>query len=139
MRKADRREQTTVIAQTAKEFDQLVNDALEAASLREAEVIGIDRRREGGEFIAFIDMVSEVRIAETIMDAYEATGECHHCGECPYLLKSGDRRRRWLACDKGMREQTRYNSPAGLYFYEALHRGEIELSDIVVTKEVRHG
>lgn len=139
MRKTDRREQTTVVASTAKEFDQLVNDALEAVSLREAEVISIDRRREDGEFIAFIDIVSEVRIAETIMDAYEQTGECYQCGDCPYLLKSGDRRRRWLACDKGKREETRFNSPACLFFYEALHRGEIELSDIVVKKEVRHG
>lgn len=139
MKKIDRREQSTVIALTAEEFDRKVNEALEAASLRDAEVLAIDRRREGGEFVAFIDMKSEIRLAETIADTYDSRGECYKCGDCPHLLKSADKRRRWLRCEKEMREETRWNSPACLYFYEAFDRGEIELSDIVVRKEVRHG
>lgn len=139
MKKYEKREQTTVVASTAQDFDRQVNQVLEAAALRGADVAGIDRRREGGEFLAFIETTTEVRVYETIMDSYEDRGECYHCSDCPHLLKSQDRRRRYFQCEKGMREQTRYNSPACLYFYEAYDRGEIDVSDIIQEKEVRHG
>ena len=121
-----RREQVTVVANTAQDFDRQVNEVLEAASLRGKIVTAIDRRREAGEFVAFIDLEKAERMAATIMDAYENRGECYHCADCPFLLPRADRRSKWHSCDKGMREQTRFQSSACLYFYEALDRGEIE-------------
>lgn len=139
MKKYTKHEQATIVTASAHEFDRQVNDVLDAASSRGAEITGIDRRREGGEFIAFIDMVSEVKILESIMDGYQDRGECYKCGECPHMLRSGDKRRRYHQCEMGMREQTRWNSPACLYFYEALDRGEIDVDDIIQEKEVRRG
>lgn len=139
MKKMTKREQVTISGASPADFDCKVNEALEEAALRGADVLNIDRRREGGEFLAFIDLVSQVAYSETIMDEYQLQGMCYRCGDCPYLMKSADRRRRYLPCEKGMREETRYNSPACPFFYEALDRGEIVPSDVVKGKEVIHG
>lgn len=139
MKKMVKREQATITAASPADFDRKVNEYLEAAALRGADVLNIDRRREGEHYLAFIDLENQVSYAESIMDDYQLQGMCYRCGDCPYLMKSADRRRRYLPCDKGMREETRYNSPACPYFYEALDRGEIIPSDIVKEKEVLHG
>ena len=126
MAKKKVREQATIQATTPKDFDQLVNEAMAQAAGRGLSVVAIDRRVEDG-FVAFIDLEGDVEVCESVMEEYEARGECYRCGHCPFLHRVSDKRIKYLACDKGMREPTQWGNRACPCFYEALDRGEVEV------------
>ncbi len=126
MEKVKRGEQLTILAMTAEEFDDKVNQALEAAALRGAVVENIDRRIQKG-FVAFIDFASEITTGVTAEDRHIDEGDIHLCGHCPYYAKPKDRRKRWVACNRGVKELTAYDSKACGWFYEALDKDAIKV------------
>lgn len=74
---------------------------------------------------AYVVVTTEELAPETLADEYRLQGKSFHCGNCPHLIKSEDKRKRWHYCeheDGPSREDT----PACEDFYRWLKRGDIK-------------
>ena len=74
-------------------------------------------------FLAYCDYEESEPIIVTTKDKCEYKGESHTCGECPYLERTADRRRKKLICMKSGKLRYR-NSHACDELYEQL-KGEL--------------
>lgn len=69
-----------------------------------------------GLFVAYIEYTTEEQIAETLAEQHELDGDRHYCIECPHMLRTEDKRRKWFPCElKG--HSVSFDFPACDVFY----------------------
>lgn len=110
--------QTTIIhEETAALFEQKMNDKLKEVSNPQIKFV------DSMPFCAYITYEVEQKILETAEDEYfEQTGECAHCGDCPYLVISEDRRIKFHTC-KYSEFARKVTTPACELYYQRLLNG----------------
>lgn len=98
-------------AGSAEEFNERIAEALENATAPKITYM------QGVPFAAYIEYKEVLEIPETIAERYEIAGEGATCGECPFILKSTDRRCVWHYCAQ-YGKKTKETTPACDNFYE---------------------
>lgn len=95
----------------AEDFQDKINDAL--ARIANPEIV-FDNKRS---FTAYITYSVRKNFPEDLLELLEMVdGQSHYCEECPYFVKSEDKRRKWGSCTmKG--EKTKPDSRACESFY----------------------
>ena len=113
MREHKVRQLACIAEEDPQSFQDRVNAVL--ATKDNPEVI-LDKTRP---YIAYILYEMRRDIPENMTEALEYfTGERYTCGQCPYLDKNPDKRRRWHKC-RLTGERTRLDSPACEEVYKA--------------------
>ena len=95
----------------AEDFQNKMNDAL--ASVTDPEIV-FDKTQS---FTAYVTYRVRKDVPENVLELLELLdGDYHFCEECPYFVRSTDRRRKWVSCKlKG--SKTRADSRACEHFY----------------------
>lgn len=83
---------------------------------------------EGGNFYACFTYEVTKQIPETIADEFEAAGVHHTCGECPYLEKGDDKRRKVWPCRYAEYGVVSQDEPACEVMLKKLMQGKILLN-----------
>lgn len=103
---------------TAEDFEKKLNEAL-----RGVKNPSIEFNHSAGH-CAYITFEEFRTIPETAEDEYfEKMGERCHCGDCPYLEKSNDKRVRWHTC-KYNEFPVKVDSLACELYYKRLLKGD---------------
>lgn len=98
-------------AGSAEEFNERIAEALENATAPKITYM------QGVPFAAYVEYKEVVEIPETIAERYELEGKTGHCGECPFMVRTADKRCKWHYCaQKG--QKTKETCPACDIFYE---------------------
>lgn len=105
------------------QFREQVNQFLDSH-----KVTSVNYAKDGGEYTAFISFIQEVKTAEDIRDEYNLSGEVYYCKDCPkWGSNYTDEPRGTYICHAKVTKKTlRGCTPACLFFYEKLARGEIK-------------
>ncbi len=75
--------------------------------------------------LAFVTYKEVIKVAEDIQEEYLLAGEWHYCEECPFYVRSTDRRVKNTRCADG--KLASKDRPCCDTFYELLDKGAIEL------------
>lgn len=112
-----------VEAATAEEFEKELNAAL-AEVTRWKPSLTWNNNRE--QHCVYIEYTEWVQIPEDVRDEYILKGRRIICGECPWYIRSDDRRIKYMTCAKG-EPRCHYTKEACLALYEAVERGEVQI------------
>lgn len=114
MRLFDRFQSVIVKGESAQEFEDKLNRALnQIAAKRATPTITFPPSLD---YCAYITYKVETRAPETISETYEAAGLRCTCCECPEYRPSMDGRVRYTTCDQGVKN-VRRDSAACDWFY----------------------
>lgn len=108
--------QLTIIAETAAEYDEKMNDILSRAP----GATIIDRMTDD-RFCSVIRYTKTYQIPETVEDEYYLQGKKFYCIDCKHFIPPTDKRRRDGECKSG--EKRSLSAHACEYFYEQLKAG----------------
>jgi hypothetical protein len=125
MKYINRKQTLIVTGNTAPEFQQNLNDALNDLA-RKGFKHELQFNMAYG-LCAYIIYEERFEEAETLADQYELKGETYKCYECPMYNPSTDRRVKYTTCKKGERH-IYHSCPACDWFYEELEKGGIRLN-----------
>jgi len=81
---------------------------------------------------AYIIYEQQIQIPEDIRDEYILRGEEYHCEDCPYWTNNQkpEDSRELFKCEKRIgQEPVRFITPACLYFYQRLAKGDLKKYD----------
>ena len=102
---------TAIQAASAEEFNEIIAEVLERADAPKITFL------QAAPFTAYVEYREVEEIPETLAECYELAGEGATCGECPFLVKSKDRRCVWHYCAQ-YGKKTKETTPACDNFYE---------------------
>jgi len=101
------------------QFEARMNEILKTVKNPRIE---LDRTRS---FTAYIFYDISVNVPESIQEAFSILeGTSHNCAECPYFIKSEDKRKKWHYCDyyhKKIHEQ----NPVCANFYRVYYQNSL--------------
>lgn len=80
-----------------------------------------------GYFIAIATWKEEVEEVETVRDEFNLEGIRYLCGDCPYLERDDDRRRKRYPCKYAEYGTARIDSEACELFYKRVKQGLLEV------------
>lgn len=98
-------------ADTADEFNAIIDEILNAANAPKITYM------EALPFAAYVEYRETQEIPETIAERYELQGEGATCGDCPFLVRTKDKRCKWHYCAQHEQRATE-GRPACDVFYE---------------------
>lgn len=108
---------------TPEEFEQDFNEKMRSLDTKRTTW---ELKPELG-WTAIITWEEDRRIMECLQDEYEARGEIYYCGQCPYMDRVNDMRRKRHPCKYADYGSTRQDSQCCSKFYQDLHDGVIEV------------
>lgn len=104
---------------TGPQFEARINEILKTVKNPRIE---LDHNRS---FTAYIFYNISVDVPETVTEALQLLeGTSHNCAECPYCIKSEDKRRKWHYCDY-YHKKIHEKSPVCANFYRVYYQNSL--------------
>ena len=114
----------TIDEQSAKEFDDALNQAVEDLAEFEPKVTFLDK------FCARIEFYPREKIkviVKTVRDEFRLDGVYYHCRNCPYLEVPDDRRVKWGKCKYASSGLSHKNHEACEFFYKQVKQNAVDV------------
>lgn len=121
MRTEERTATRVITADSGKEFERLLNEALKDCS----RVERIEFNYKMGH-CAYILYKYDEKILESVKDRYVLDGDLYRCGECPFYVAPDDGRKKYGFCNH-IHDSASGKDDACTWFYRELAKGEIEV------------
>lgn len=124
MKQKRQRGVTAIQTATAEDFNREINAEL--------------KKHENGHitfvtsvpFTAYVEFEEIVEIPETLAEKYELNGDGRKCHECPYFVRTQDKRYKWHFCAQKQKKVTECQSACETYYQllEQMIRDELEVA-----------
>lgn len=110
MKQTRQRRVTAIQTATAEEFNRLINAELE--NRENAQITFVTNV----PFTAYVEYEIMAEKPETLKEAYELKGDARACNECPYFVRTKDRRFKWHFCAQKQKRITEYQNACEAYY-----------------------
>lgn len=67
-------------------------------------------------FTAYVEYEITTETPETLTEAYELRGDARACQECPYFVRTQDKRYKWHFCAQKQKKVTEYQGACETYY-----------------------
>lgn len=119
---------------SASGFEKKLNDAIADLSEHHPEITISEQRPTG--FLAYLTYTESTTIPEDVGDELKIRGLQITCGDCPYLQRTNDNRRKKFRCEFAPYKLTYTFSPACNKFYEDLIQMFLACKETESTKQL---
>lgn len=101
---------TAIQAANAEEFNKKINAELMKRESPKITYI------QGLPFAAYVEYMETVEIPESLREKYELNGDGRHCRECPYFVRTQDKRYKWHYCAQKQKKVTECQGACETYY-----------------------
>ena len=101
---------TAIQAANADEFNRIINAELEKRDAPKITYI------QGLPFAAYVEYQELTEVPETLKEKYELAGDARSCRECPYFVRTKDKRYKWHYCAQKQRKVTECQGACETYY-----------------------
>lgn len=111
MRIEKRKGVEAIQAPTAEEFNERIN-----AVLKREKNANVTFITSGGMLGAYVEYETEIEIPESLAEKYELNGDTRKCHECPYFIRTKDKRYKWHFCVQKQKKVTECQGACETYY-----------------------
>lgn len=110
MKQTRQRRVTAIQTTTAEIFNRLINAELEQHENAQITFV------TSIPFTAYVEYEITAETPETLAEAYEMKGDARACNECPYFIRTKDKRFKWHFCAQKQKRVTEYQGACETYY-----------------------
>lgn len=110
MKQKRQRGVTAIQTATADDFNRQINAELQKHD--DAKVTFVTSMA----FTAYVEYEEIVEIPETLAEKYELANDERHCHECPYFVRTQDKRYKWHFCAQKQKKVTECQGACETYY-----------------------
>lgn len=100
-----------ITSTTAEEFNREIN-----AVLKEYDDPKVHFITQGDKLGAYVEFDTFEQVPETLAEKYELAGDQRKCSECPYFIRTKDKRYKWHFCIQKQKKITECQGACETYY-----------------------